>query len=252
MVTKGIICDKWVGDWTELQYIDHHSSGHSSISFPFSWVAQSGAWRPSLCWDMVLIPASSLQLIWTSSRRGYIVIWHPPTSCKRHNSHSIQPFDSQGYPLIPSTGCNCYLHRCISSFDILAGVNMLHAEHTIWPHNRAAHLVMFKISLGRDLQNSMTSFSRRNSTLCLNGRNSVLCLHGPMSTFNWLFFKILKFSGSSLSCMGSSTLQPHFLSGGLLWQWWFSYPLHASVKLYPMTKLRTLNPNSSNPNQTEW
>ena len=60
-----------------------------------------GVWGPSLCWDMVLIPASSLQLIWNSCRRGYIIIWHPPTSCERHNSHSIQPVDSQGYPLIP-------------------------------------------------------------------------------------------------------------------------------------------------------
>ena len=34
---------------------------------------------------MVLIPASSLQLIWTSCRRSYIMIWHPPTSCECHN-----------------------------------------------------------------------------------------------------------------------------------------------------------------------
>ena len=47
------------------------------------------------------IPTSSLQLIWTSCRWGYIIIWRPPTSCERHNSHSIQLVDSQGYPLIP-------------------------------------------------------------------------------------------------------------------------------------------------------
>ena len=52
-----------------------NSSGYSSISFPFSWAAQPRAWGPSLCWDMVLIPASSLQLIWTSCRRSYIIIW---------------------------------------------------------------------------------------------------------------------------------------------------------------------------------
>ena len=97
-------------------YWPPNSSGHSSISFPFSWVAQPGAWGPSLWWDMVLIPASSLQLIWTSCHRGYIIIWRPPTSCERHNSHSIQPFNSQGCPLISSTGCTCYLHRCISSW----------------------------------------------------------------------------------------------------------------------------------------
>ena len=36
-------------------------------------------------WDMVFIPASSLQLIWTSCRRGYMIIWRQPTSCERHN-----------------------------------------------------------------------------------------------------------------------------------------------------------------------
>ena len=66
---------------------------------------------PSLCWDMVLIPAFTLQLIWTSCRRGYIIIWHPTTSCECHNLHSVQPFNSQGCPLISSTGCTCYLHR---------------------------------------------------------------------------------------------------------------------------------------------
>ena len=83
-VTKVIICERRVGDWKELQHIDPHSSGHSSISFPFSWAAQPGTWEPSFCWDMVLIPVSSLQLIWTSCRRGYIIIWCPPTSCERH------------------------------------------------------------------------------------------------------------------------------------------------------------------------
>ena len=63
----------------------------------------------------LIIPASSLQLIWTSCRRGYIIIWRPPTS------HSIQPVDSQGYPSISSTWCTCYLHRCISYFDSSAG-----------------------------------------------------------------------------------------------------------------------------------
>ena len=35
--------------------------------------------------------------------------------------HSIQPVDSQGYPLISSTGCTCYLHRCISSLTTRPG-----------------------------------------------------------------------------------------------------------------------------------
>ena len=37
-----------VGDRTELQHIDPHSIGHNRVSFPFSWAAQLGAWRPTL------------------------------------------------------------------------------------------------------------------------------------------------------------------------------------------------------------
>ena len=119
---------QWEVSWRQNRtgtYWPPNSSSYNNISFPFSWAAQPGAWGLSLCWDMVLIPASSLQLIWTSCRRGYIIIWLPPTSCERYNSHSIQPFDSEGCPLISSTGCTCYLHWCISSLDCLAGVNML-------------------------------------------------------------------------------------------------------------------------------
>ena len=80
-------------------------------------------------WDMVLIPASSLQLIWTTTAQsgvlstpsagcwfslqhlisnwltsylhpGYIIVRLPPSSCERHKSHSIQPVHGQGYILI--------------------------------------------------------------------------------------------------------------------------------------------------------
>ena len=100
-VTKGIICERWVGDWTELQHIGPHSSGHSSISFPFSWAAQPRAWGPSLCWDMVLIPASSLHLIWTSCRRGYIIIWRPPTSSECHICTQFNPSTVKVIPWYP-------------------------------------------------------------------------------------------------------------------------------------------------------
>ena len=43
-----LLCERWVGGWTELQHIDPHSYGHNSVSFPFSWAAQPGAWGPSL------------------------------------------------------------------------------------------------------------------------------------------------------------------------------------------------------------
>ena len=87
---KVLLCEKWVGGWTELQHI-----GHSSVSFPFSVAAQPGAWGPSL---------SSFQHLlsnWLTSclHPGYIIVRRPP-SCGRHKSPSIQPIHGQGYILI--------------------------------------------------------------------------------------------------------------------------------------------------------
>ena len=82
-----VVCERELETEQRLQRIDPppHSSGYHSLSFLFSWAAHPGALKPCLSWDMVLIPASSLQLIWTSCRHGYITIFRPPTSCERHN-----------------------------------------------------------------------------------------------------------------------------------------------------------------------
>ena len=102
---KVLLCERWVGDWTELQHIDPHSYGHNSVSFPFSWVAQPGAWEPSLsgtwssfqhllsnsnssirgpddslCWVLVLSTASYLQLTLTSCASSYIIVLRPLSS----------------------------------------------------------------------------------------------------------------------------------------------------------------------------
>ena len=79
---------------------------------------------------MVPIPASSLQLIRTSCRLGNIIIWRPPTSCERHNFALNSTVKVAPDLLISSTGCTCYLHRRISSFDSLPGseVNMQQTE----------------------------------------------------------------------------------------------------------------------------
>ena len=85
-----------VGDRTKTAtYWSPNSSGYHSLSFPFSWAAQPG--------DQPLLGHGSHSSIfsptlWTSCRRGYIIISRPPTSCERHNSHSIQPLDNQGCP----------------------------------------------------------------------------------------------------------------------------------------------------------
>ena len=83
-IRKGCV---WVVSWRlnrTATYWPPNCSGYNSISFPFFWTAQPGVWGPSLSWDMVLIPASSPQLIWPPVTPGYIIIWHPPTSCEHH------------------------------------------------------------------------------------------------------------------------------------------------------------------------
>ena len=115
-----------------------------------------------------------------------------------------------------------------------------------WPYpNAAVHLVILRshfISAGRD---------KKKSTTCLNGLKSNSYIYRRISNYifqrsksnsmpqrsesNSRLFKILKISGPFLLAMTSSTLQPHFLSGFYYDKWWLSYPLHASVKLHPMT-----------------
>ena len=146
-----------VGDRTELQHIDPHSIGHNRVSFPFSWASQPGAqplwvlvfstasylqlvWSPtdlisklinegpegSLCWVLAFSAASCLQLVWSPTDRiswalSYIIVQHPPSSCGRHKLHSFNPSTVKVIRCYSSTGYTCYLHRCISYFDSLAG-----------------------------------------------------------------------------------------------------------------------------------
>ena len=121
-----------VGDRTELQHIDPHSYGHNSVSFPFSWAAQPGAWGPSLSgtcssfhnllsnWSEVLNSNCSIEGSWGPPLLGAGFLYRilSPTDsnflspglyknltatllpASVTNSHSIQPPDSQGYILI--------------------------------------------------------------------------------------------------------------------------------------------------------
>ena len=102
------------------------------------------------------------------------------------------------------------------------------------PSPRAAHLVVFKISFGRDPKNLNHRRNCRELNSQLNGRNSTICLHGPISTPNWLFSKSSNFRTIS---SGHDVIHTPALFSvwGILWQWWWSYPLRAGVKLYSMT-----------------
>ena len=102
--------------------------------------------------------------------------------------------------LVPDT--NAFINFWLRFFDTKRERhNSYYADHTIWPHKRAAHPVMFTISVGRD---------PKNSTVCLNGRNPNFST--SWSDLNCIFFKIFQILSPSLLGMTSSTLQPHFLS----------------------------------------
>ena len=157
---KVLLFERWVGGWTELQHIDPHSYGHNTVSFPFSWAAQPGAWGPSLSgtcsslqhllsnwsealnsncsiggpegplyWVLVLSTTSYHQLTWNSCRQGYIIIWHPLFFLRASQFRTqFNPSTVKVIFWYSSTGCTCYLHRWISYFDSLAGseVNIQH------------------------------------------------------------------------------------------------------------------------------
>ena len=67
---------------------------------------------------------------WTSYALSYIIVQHPPSSCGHHKSHSFNPSTVKVIFWYSSTGCTCYLHRCISYFDSPARseVSMQHID----------------------------------------------------------------------------------------------------------------------------
>ena len=64
---------------------------------------------------------SGLQTDWISCALSYIIVQRPPSSCGRHKLHSFNPSTVKATLRYSSTGCTCYLQRCISYFDSPAG-----------------------------------------------------------------------------------------------------------------------------------
>ena len=122
-------------------------------------------------------------------------------------------------------------------------------------------------SLSVEIRKNPTTSSTAQSQLQLNGRNSTVCLHGPISTPNCMVRLLLlntmvgsqpnlfqNLRNSQPISIGHDVIHTPapFPLWGLLWQWWLSYPLHASVNSTNWLHTWTLNLNSSNLNQTEW
>ena len=120
-IWKGCVWEG-VGDRKELQLIDPHSIGHNCVSFLLSWAAQPGAWGPSLSWCWFSVPhlisnSSDPQLLTSCLHPDYIIVQRPPSSCGHHKSHSFNLSTVKVIFWYSSTGCTCYLHRCINYFD---------------------------------------------------------------------------------------------------------------------------------------
>ena len=89
-----------------------------------------------LCWALAFSTASCHQRVWSPNWSGlqlvqspnwsdfpsspsYIIVQRPP-SCGRHKLHSFNP-STVKVIISWSTGCTCYLQRCISYFESPAG-----------------------------------------------------------------------------------------------------------------------------------
>ena len=111
-----------IGNWTDCKILTPSSSDYNSPSFSFCWTAQPGVLRAqALCWE--LGAGSWVSLPRTATRTP--TNWLQPTrtlcgtglynclTCTwflwASHLHRIQPIHGQGYILISSTECTCFL-----------------------------------------------------------------------------------------------------------------------------------------------
>ena len=138
-----------------------HSAGccFSLLHLISNSTAQSGAWGSTLLGAGFLYRILS-QTDWNSCAPSYIIVQSPPSSCGRHKSHSFNPSTVKVIFWYSSTGCTCYLHRCISYFDSPA-----RSEANI-QQNVGIILFQWEHLLGRDFygchrQKEMTGFFKK-------------------------------------------------------------------------------------------
>ena len=123
-----------------------------------------------------------------------------------------------------------------------------------WPHLNAQRILLCLrsqfISASRDPKTQPHASTVENPTSLLQRSNTKL--HHSTEESQLTLFKIFKFSEPSLLGMTSSTLQPYFLSGGLLWQIVSVISFTRECKTAPSDSAPGLrDKNSSKPYQTE-
>ena len=113
-----VMCERWVGDWTNCNTLTPSSFIFISTSFSFCWAAQSMVQRA----HSSLLGAGSLYSIlsltnWlqTNSTVCCTGLYHcltPTCFLWVSHLHRIQSVHSQGYTQISSTRCTCSLIDC--------------------------------------------------------------------------------------------------------------------------------------------
>ena len=99
-VTKGIICERWVGDWTELQHIDPQPFRLQQHFFPALLGCSTGGLGAQ-----PLLGHGSHSSIFSPIDLNFLSpgLYYNLTSTyflRASHLYSIQSVDSQGYPLI--------------------------------------------------------------------------------------------------------------------------------------------------------
>ena len=117
------------GQWRRVtQFFRKIYLSLNRVPFPVLLGCSTGG---PLCWVLVFLyriwsPTRLISKLLTSCLHpGYIRIWRPLFFLRVSQSHS---FHTSTVNVIISwysfTGCTCYLHRCISYFDNLAGLEV--------------------------------------------------------------------------------------------------------------------------------
>ena len=109
-----VMCERWVGDWTKTAT---YWPSPAPLAMTVCLSRSPGLLNQGPGGPASLPRASSLSSIWNTDFKLWTpTAWLPdsPWVISLFYTHSIQPVNSQGHPLIFSTGCTCYLYWCIS------------------------------------------------------------------------------------------------------------------------------------------
>ena len=113
-----VVCEMELETEQRLQHIDPHSDGHNSVSFPFSWSAQPGAWEPSFSgtWSSFQHLLLQLQLLNRGPEGPSAGYWFSLPHLISNWSEALNSNISIGVLRVPSAGCWFSLQHLMSNW----------------------------------------------------------------------------------------------------------------------------------------